>query len=84
MAKKKQTWGFRYDTGSSRIAWDAVGEKVNPEDIAAIVQFLLPKGPSTTAAYNKRLKKVKDSIADLSKVSDRARNLSLGNCVRQL
>ena len=59
MAKKTNTSEFRYATSDGVIPWDAVGEKISPEDVTKLVEFLLPKGAGTKMAYQGRVQKVR-------------------------
>lgn len=82
--KKKSGSDFRYDTGEARVPWDAVGEKINSDDVLEIVRFLIPKGDKDGAAYKKQLSKVKDEIYRLWEKGSWATKLSLGNKVKEL
>ncbi|HDY65926.1 MAG TPA: DegT/DnrJ/EryC1/StrS family aminotransferase [Phycisphaerae bacterium] len=84
MAKKKQDSDFRYATGATRIPWDAVGEHINPRDVGAIVEFLLPPPQKSVTEYNHRLRKVKSAITKLGQASGRAGKLSLGDQIKGL
>jgi len=84
MAKKKQTSDFRYETGDTRIPWEAVGEKVSTEDVSAIVEFFLPQGDGAAQTYRSKLRRAKEAIVALGKASGRATKLSLGGQVSAL
>lgn len=82
MAKRKQTSDFRYATEAAKIAWDAVGEKVGPDDVGSLVEFLLPEPTKGGAAYRRRLKAARRAIGELGEVSSRVGKLSLGDQVQ--
>jgi len=84
MAKEKESSDFRYDTGATRIPWEAVGEKVSPQDVAAMVEFLLPAGGARKGEYREKLAAVKRAVAALGKTSGRAPKLTLGDQVGAL
>jgi perosamine synthetase len=83
-ARKKAVADFRYDTGPSRIPWCAVGEAIDTAEVEKVIEFLLPPGAGKASPHAARLRKVKNDLRHLGRVSGRATKLSLGRQVKAL
>jgi len=82
--KKQVAADFRYDTGTARVPWAAVGEAVNELDTIEIVKFLCQPAAGKTTKYQAQLKRVNSEIKKLSTLSLPAGKLSLGQHVKAL
>ena len=82
-SKAKSDTDFRYDTGEAKVPWAAIGENVRLEDMASIIQFLIPPGPDTSS-YNGQFDKLKIELEKLLSLGQYVTKLSLGNNVRKL
>jgi perosamine synthetase len=72
---------FRYNTGSSRVPWAAVGESYNVDDVMDVVSFLLQgEGEAYRGAYAAATK----AIRALGDQSSPPGKLSLGKAVAEL
>ena len=65
MPEKKQNSDFRYETSGAQIAWDAVGEKLNEDDVERVIEFLVMPQEKCEKQYNDNLEKVKSSVKKL-------------------
>lgn len=80
---EKQKSDFRYDTGDAKIPWAAVGESMNLEDVASVIQFLIPEGKNNSA-YKKQFAVVMEELEKLIKEGQFVTKLSLGANVKKL
>lgn len=69
---------FRYDSGETRVPWEAVGESYNSSDVIEVVQFLMQ---GSGGEYENALEAVKGSIRELGKHATPPGKLSLGDKV---
>jgi len=53
MTRKKSSAStdFRYQTGDGKVAWPAVGEPLNSDDVMNLIEFLIPPGPHGRSRY---------------------------------
>jgi perosamine synthetase len=72
---------FRYNTGETKVPWDAVGENYNAADVMDVIRFLI-KGEGDT--YESLLKEIHTKITELHKNGKSPGKLSLGDLVVQL
>ena len=84
MAKRKAATDFRYESGTARVPWAAVGETVKAQEIEEIVKFLIPAGSADKAHYDKQLQKVTAEIEKLASIGAYAGKLALGSRVEKL
>ncbi len=75
---------FRYNTGPSKIAWNAVGERLGNQEIFEMVRFLCPPKAGKSAPYQKQLAAIKKDLAGLCSLSAGATKLSLGGNVKEV
>ena len=74
---------FRYDTGDTRVPWDAVGERFSAEDTIELVRFLLRPDSAQESEYHRAFADVEDAIRTLGASSVRAPKLTMGDRVSE-
>ena len=82
--KKASVSDFRYATGAAKVGWPAVGEPMRLEDVMKIVEFLVPVGQGSSAAYRRKLAETHRAIEGLAAAGGLATKLTLGNRVKEL
>jgi len=83
MARRRAV-DFRYGTGEARVPWAAVGEVVRTEDIAALLQLLIPPPADGRRRYDAAFRRVVAEVERLGQVGGRASKLTLGSAVSRL
>lgn len=76
-AKPKQS-DFRYDTGTAKVPWDAVGERFSPSDALQMLQFLFPSRPGSEPKYDRVMTRLAVDLEELDQHATRAGKLTLG------
>jgi len=82
--KKPAASDFRYESGTARIGWPAVGEPMRAEDVMRTIEFLVPPLPEKGAEYRREKLRVQKAVQALCKVGGRAAKLTLGKRVAGL
>ena len=82
MAKKTQA-DFRYDTGETRVPWAAVGEYYQPQDVSALIRFLLRPKPGAADKYETVMGRIDAALDKIGAVSVPAKKLSLGSKIKE-
>jgi len=80
---KKSKSDFRYDTGTAKVPWAAIGENLRLEDISSIIQFLIPPGEDKTA-YDAQFNILTTELKKLLSQGQYVTKLSLGKYVKDL
>lgn len=71
---------FRYDTGDSKVPWDAVAVKPDKSLVMDVVRFLIKEG-SDPQAYAAAVRKVEAAIEEMATAGQPASKLTLGKNV---
>jgi perosamine synthetase len=80
---KKSKSDFRYDTGTAKVPWAAIGENLRLEDVSSIIQFLIPPGEDKTA-YDAQFNILTTELKKLLSNGQYVTKLSLGKYVKDL
>jgi dTDP-4-amino-4,6-dideoxygalactose transaminase len=80
---KKSKSDFRYDTGTAKVPWAAIGENLRLEDVSSIIQFLIPPGEDKTA-YDVQFNILTTELKKLLGHGQYVTKLSLGKYVKDL
>ncbi|HEX2999247.1 MAG TPA: DegT/DnrJ/EryC1/StrS family aminotransferase, partial [Armatimonadota bacterium] len=81
---KKEVSDFRYESGAAKVAWSAVGEPVQREEIADILRFLIRPAAERTPDFELQLQRVLQEIDTLLQDGELQGKLTLGNQVQKL
>ncbi len=79
MAEKRNS-AFRYNTGSTKVPWAAVGEDYNAKDLLEVVRFMM-QGEGDE--YEQIISNIKNEIAKLNEIATPPGNLSMGPYVQK-
>ena len=78
---KTKASDFRYETGPAKVSWPAVGEPMRIDDLARVIEFLVPPNGDHPAAYRRQKEVVTQAIQKLHEVGGWATKLTLGQNV---
>ena len=81
--REKRASDFRYDTGDTKVPWDAVAEKPDKELLMDMVRFLIGEG-ADPSAYRAALSDVDTAIGKLCECGKPVNKLSLGEKVSEV
>ncbi|MCC7300025.1 MAG: DegT/DnrJ/EryC1/StrS family aminotransferase [Verrucomicrobia bacterium] len=81
--KQKEKSDFRYNTGDSKVPWDAVGVKPDVDLSMDILRFLVTAGEDS-AAYEAGMAQVRKTLEQVFKTGSPATKLSLGKKVKEV
>lgn len=79
--KQKEKSDFRYNTGDSKVPWDAVAVKPNVDLSMDILRFLVTPGDDPSA-YETGMKQIRQALEQVFKLGTPATKLSLGRNVK--
>ena len=78
MGTETKASDFRYNSGEAKLPWAAVGENINPQDVAEIVRFLIRPVAGRETEYHQQFERLSREMKGLAGVGQPAGKLTLG------